>query len=214
VIAKFWWIVHKDLVSECRGWRVWPAMLLFGIVVALAFNYQMDLPPQYRAQILGGLVWLAIFFAGMLAVDRSFASEREDGCWDGLMLCPMPPVNVVALGAVQLVLLPLFVAFSDVPLLDHPWALLVVAILGNLGLAAVGTLLSALATGIRQSSGLLVLLVLPLVIPVVLGAAEATRLIAEHRLDAAWWGWVQLLGAFAVVFLTVASLLFDLVVEE
>ena len=221
--AKLWWIIHKDLVSECRARRVWPGMLMFGIVVALVFSFQIDLLPDQKRRIVGGLLWLAIFFAGMLAVDRSFASEREEGCWEGLMLYPVSPsivflaklaVNVVALAILQAVLIPLFVVLSDVPLLAHPWAMLLVAGLGNLGITAVGTFLSAVASGIRRSGHLLVLLVLPMVIPVVLAAAEATRLLSEGNLGAEWWRWVQLMGAFAVVFITAGTLLFDYVIED
>jgi heme exporter protein B len=93
-------------------------------------------------------------------------------------------VNVVALAVLQGLLIPLFVGLSQVPLLLHPWALCTVALLGNLGLAAVGTLLSALTNGIRQSGNLLMFLVLPLTIPVVLAAAEATRLIVTDDLGA------------------------------
>ena len=222
-MAKFLWMIHKDLVSECRARMVWPAMLLLGIAVALVLSIQMDLLPDQKRQMVGGLLWLAIFFAGMLAIDRSFASEREDGCWEGLLLYPVSTttvylaklaVNVVALAALQCVLIPLFVVLSDVPLLAHPWAMLLVALLGNLGIAAIGTLLSALATGIRQSRNLLVLLVLPMVIPVVLAAAEATSLIAEGNLQAEWWRWVQLLGGFAVIFIVAGTVLFDFVVED
>lgn len=221
--AKLWWMMHKDLASEWRARRVWPAMLLLGIVVALMFAVQMGLSPEQKQQTVGSLLWLAIFFAGMLAMDRSFAAEREDGCWEVLLSYPVSPtavyfaklaVNAIALAAIQCVLIPLFVALSDVPLLDRPWAMLAVAVLGNLGIAAVGTLLSGLAAGIRHGANLSVLLVLPLVIPVVLGAAEATRLGMEETLDAAWWRWCQLLGAFAVVFTTAGAVLFDFVVED
>ncbi len=111
-------------------------------------------------------------------------------------------------------LIPLFVVLCDVPLMRHPWAMVLVAVLGNLGIASIGTLLSALATGIRHSGNLLAVLVLPLVIPVVLAAAEATRLIAENHLAAEWWRWVQLLAAFAVVFITAGIVLFDFVIED
>jgi heme exporter protein B len=223
VAAKLCWMIHKDLVSEWRARRAWPAMLLLGIVVALMFAVQMDLAPEQKTQTVGSLLWLAVFFAGMLALDRSFAAEREDGCWEGLLLYPVSPtavyfaklaVNVIALGAVQCVLIPLFVVLSDVPLLARPWAMLLVAVLGNLGIAAVGTLLSALASGIRHGANLSVLLVLPLVIPVVLGAAEATRLGIEESLDAAWWRWCQLLAAFAVVFIAAGAVLFEFVTED
>jgi heme exporter protein B len=216
-------MISKDLVSEWRARRAWPTMLLLGIVVGLVFALQMDVPPEHKPRVVGGLLWLAIFFAGMLAMDRSFAAEREDGCWEGLLLYPVSPtavyfaklaVNIAALAAIECVLFPLFVVLSDVPLAARPWHCLVVALLGNLGIAAVGTLLSALAAGIRHSAGLSVLLALPLVVPVVLAAAEATRLIAEDQVGPGWWRWVQFLAAFAIVFITAGSVLFDVVVEE
>jgi heme exporter protein B len=223
MIANLWWIFHKDLITEFRARRVWPVMLLLGVVVALAFGVQMELLPQQKQQLVGGLLWLAIFFAGMTAVDRSFAAEREEQCWEGLRLYPLPPwiiylaklaVNAVALAAVQCMLIPLFLVLSNVALLSHPWHLLLLALLGNLGIAAVGTLVSALATGIGRKGNLVVLLVLPLIIPVILAAAEATRLLAENNIDQVWWRWVQLLGAFAAIFVTAGTVLFEFAIEE
>jgi heme exporter protein B len=221
--AKLWWIIHKDLVSEWRARRAWPAMLLFGMVVALMFSAQIGPLPEQKAQISGSLLWLAIFFAGMLAIDRSFAAEREEGCGQRLLLYPISSaaiflaklgVNVVALGALQAVLIPLFIVLCDAPLAMHPWAMFLVAILGNLGIAAVGTLLSALTSGTRQSGSMLALLALPLAIPVVLAASKATQCLGGEQIDADWWRWIQLLGAFAAVFVTAGVLLFDFVMED
>ncbi len=223
VPAKLWWMIHKDLICECRARRVWPAMLLMGIVVAMVFGIQMDLLPNQKHQIVGGLLWLATFFAGAVAMDRSFAAERDDGCWDGLALYPVGPTaiflaklsaNVIALAALQAILIPLFAVLSGAELAVHPWAMLLVAILGNVGIAAAGTLLSALSAGIRYGAGLLVLLLLPLATPVVIAAAEATRLVCEGSLDASYSRWVQLLGAFAVVFTVAGMVLFEYVVED
>ena len=55
-MARLWWMIHKDLLSECRARRVWPAMLLFGAVVALVFSMQMDLAPEQKQRMAGGLV--------------------------------------------------------------------------------------------------------------------------------------------------------------
>ena len=90
-------------------------------------------------------------------------------------------VNVIALATVQAVVIPLFGILSDVPLLASPAALLLVAAWGNMGIAAVGTLFSAVAARIGRDN-LLVILVLPLVIPVLITAAEASRLLAAARL--------------------------------
>ncbi len=220
---KIWWMVHKDLVSEYRARQAWPAMLLLGVVVAFLFGVQMDLLPNEKQQIVGGLHWLAVFFAGVVALGRSFASEHEDGCWETLKLYPTGPVsiylsklivNVVALAALQCVLVPLFVVLVDVPLLAHPGPLVVVVLLGNLGIAAVGTLLGAVCSSVRQTGSLLALLVLPLSLPAVLAASEATRLTAAGQIGPEWWRWVQLLGAFAIVYITAGMVLFELVTED
>jgi heme exporter protein B len=198
-------------------------MLLFGIVVAAAFCLPLDLPAEQQRQFGGTLLWLATLFAGMLAMDRSFAAERDEGCWEALLAYPVTPAavylaklagNVLALGALQLVLVPVFAVLAGIPVAQHPWAMLAVAALGNLGISAVGTLLSALTAGLRQTAGLLVLLVLPAVAPVVLAAAEATRLAAAPELGEAWWRWLQLLAAFAVVFTAAGAALIDFLVEE
>ncbi|MCC6125592.1 MAG: heme exporter protein CcmB [Pirellulales bacterium] len=223
MVAKLWWMIHKDLVSEWRARRAWPSMLLFGTVVALTFGAQIEPLSQWKAQISGSLLWLAIFFAGMLAIDRSFAAEREEGSMDGLSLYPISSeavflaklaVNAIALGALQAVLIPLFIVFCDAPLAAHPWAMLLVAMLGNLGIASVGTLLSALTSGTRHSGSMLALLALPLAIPVLLAASKATQCLGGAQIDADCWRWMQLLGAFAVVFSIAGMLLFDFARED
>ncbi len=222
-MTTFWWIVHKDLVSEFRARRVWPAMLLLGMVVALVFSLQVELLPEHKQQLVGGLLWLAVFFAGALVFDRSFAAERDEGCWDGMRLLPVSSgtvflakltVNILALAALEGLLIPLFFLLSDLPLASRAWPLALIAVFASPGLAAVGTLVSGLATGGGRGGHLLVLVVLPLAIPVLLAAAECTRLAVENRIDEAWWRWLQLQGAFSVVFVTAGALLFEYAIED
>jgi heme exporter protein B len=220
--GNVWWLIHKDLVSEWRARRAWPAMLVLGAVVAVLVSLQLEWLPHEKPRVAGGLLWLAIFFAGMIAVDRSFAAEREEGCWEGLTMYPLSPtaiylaklfVNMISLAAVQVVLIPLFGALCDVPLLASPAALLLVAALGNIGIASVGTLLSAVAARVAREN-LLVILVLPLVIPVLVAAAEASRLLTERDFGGSWWQWIQLLAAFGVIYVTAGIVLFEFVMEE
>jgi heme exporter protein B len=223
VALQLWWLIHKDLVSELRTRRTWGAMLLLGVVAAVVITAQTKLPYDYMRQICGVLLWLSVFFAGLHVIDRSCSSEQCDGCWDALRAYPVSPVvvywskflvNLIALWILECLLVPLFVMLSGVDLLVPPWAIGVVAILANVGLSAVGTLLSGLANGIHQESQVLVLLVLPLVIPVIVAAAEATRLIAVGHIDAEWWRWVSLLGGFGAVYLTAGTVLFEFVFED
>jgi heme exporter protein B len=223
VAARLWWLIHKDLVSEYRARRAWPAMLLLGVVVAVVFSVQIQLLPDQKRQIGGALLWLAIFFGGSVAIDRSCSCEKTDGCWNGLLAYSVSPtliywskflVNALALAVLECLLIPAFAALSGVELLRPLWAISLVAVLADLGFSAVGTLLSALSSGIGQGGQLLVLLVLPLVIPVVLAAAESTRLIAVGQIGDDWWRWMQLLGAFAVIYVTAGTVLFEFVIED
>lgn len=223
MVAQLWWMISKDLITEYRARRAWPAMLLLGVVVAVVFTVQMGLLPEQKSQISGGLLWLAMFFAGLIAIDRSCASEKSDGCWDGLLAYPVSPslvywakcvASFLALLLLAGILIPVFVALSGVDLLRPAWAIGLVAVLACLGFSAVGTLLSALTNGIRQGGSLLALVLLPLTIPVVLAAAEATRLIAVGQIGDEWWRWTQLLGGFAVIYLTAGTILFDFVIED
>lgn len=220
---QLWWLIHKDLTCELRAQHVWPGMVLLGLVLVFLLTTQLELPMEERTRVAGGLLWLAIFFAGTLACERSFTNERDTGCWQTLTLYPVAPsvlflaklvVNFVALVALEIVLVPTFIMFSDVPLASRPGTLMLIAALGNVGFVAVGTLVSGLTAGLRHRGGLLALLLLPLVIPVVFGSAEATRLLLVGPLDSQWWLWVQLLAVFAIVFTIVGAFVFEFVIEE
>jgi heme exporter protein B len=123
-------------------------------------------------------------------------------------------VNLLSLLTIELVTIPLFIGLTDESLFARPGAMACILLLGTAGFAAVGTLLGALTAGLRNRSGLLPLLMLPVVAPVLLSAAEATRIVIAGDGDPLWGWWVQLLGAFAVVFTVVGALVFDFVMED
>jgi heme exporter protein B len=221
-LKAFRCLVAKDLVSEFRLCRSCPGMLLLGLVLVLLLEMQVDLGTHEKRQIVSGLLWLDIFFAGTLMVEHSLAGEREEGCWRSLLLYPVSPmiiffakvtVTVLALVLLECVLVPAFIVFSNIPLLQHPLCFVTVALLADLGYASVGVVISALTAQLSRRSGLLPLLLLPLVTPVIMSAAAATRLLAAD-LDEQWWRWVQLLGCFAVAFTTLGALVFEFASED
>ncbi len=221
--SQLYWMVYKDLVSEYRARQVWPAMLMLGALVTFLFSAQLDVVVEGKYRMLGIQAWLAIYFAGVFALHRTFAVEHTDGCWDAMRLYPVSPtwiytaklaVNFLALAALQVVVLLLFVILINAPLLDHPWQMALVAVLGNMGIASVGTLLGGLWACTRRGASVLAFLTLPLVTPVILAASEATRLLAENEIGLEWWRWVSFLGVFAVVFVTAGILLFEFLIED
>lgn len=222
-LRSFGWLVVKDLADEARGRRAWPGMLLLGLVLVLLLGVQAEQPMAQKQQAVSGSLWLAVFFAGTLALDRSLAGEREEGCWQALFLYPLPPsviflakvtANSLGLVLLELVLVTVFAVVSDTPFLRRPFLLAVIASLGNVGFASVGVLISALTAGMSQRSGLLALLLLPLATPVVLAVAEATRLLVLDDVGEQWWRWAQMLAAFVVLFTTLGMLVFEFAIEE
>lgn len=220
--AAIWWLAHHDLRRESRSWRVAPSMLLLGALLVMLMAAQIELPAAWKADVAAGLYWLAVFFAGTLALERSFAERDDDGV-QSLRVYPLAPwtiyvakllVNFVAIFALQIVVAGALVVFADVPLLRRPGLLLLVAVLANLGYAAVGTVAAALTARVTRRGGLLALVVLPLVTPVVLAAADATRALVVADAVGNWQRGTQLLVAFAVLFTTLGGLLFDGLVEE
>jgi ABC-type transport system involved in cytochrome c biogenesis, permease component len=218
----WWWLVHKDLLRELRAPRAWPAMLILSLALAMVISVQIDSPSDQHLELAGGMFWLAAFFAGTVALDRSFSGEHEQACWQGLLLYPVGPgtlflaklaANFLAFCALDVVLVPAFTLLSGVSLFAQPGPFLATALVANLGFSAVGTLVSALTSGLSQRHGLLVLLLFPLVLPVVLGAVQATRAMLVGDFSS-WWRWIQLLSCFAAVFVALGTLIFDYLVED
>jgi heme exporter protein B len=198
-------------------------MLMLGALVTFLFGAQLDAVVEGKSRVLAVQIWLAVYFAGTLALHRTFTAEHVDGCWDALRRYPITPawiytakltVNTLVLTALQAVILSLSVLLSNVPLHEHPWHMAVVAGLGSVGIASVGTLLGGLWLCSRQGASMLAGLALPLVAPVILAASEATRLVAEGEIGPPWWRWVGLLGVFGVVFVTAGIVLYDYIIED
>lgn len=218
-----WWLVHKDVLRELRTFGIWPGMLLLGLVTVFLLATQLNISLEQKTSLAGGLLWISVFFAGTVALERSFASERDAGCWQTLCLYPAPPsavflakmaVNTISIVLLECVLIPAFVVLTDVPLYSHPLLMLLVVVLGTLCFASIGTLLSAITAGVRARGGLLALLLLPILTPVLLATAEATRLTLVDDVDPTLWQWVKLLAVFAGVFTTAGAVLFEFVMEE
>ena len=212
-------ILWKDIRYELRSKQTWTGMGLFAIIVLVIFNFAFDLRVDTMAAVAPGALWVAFVFASILGLGRTIAAEREKGSLDRLLLCPVDRKaiylakllgNMLFIGVVELIALPIFVILFNLPLQAGP--LLLIVALGTLGIAAVGTLFSAMAAATQARELLLPILIFPLIVPVVIGSVRATSdLIAPVANDPPWLG---LIAAFDVIFLSVSMLTFEFVVEE
>jgi heme exporter protein B len=218
---KVWAIVTKDIVAELHTREMVSAMLIFSVLAMLIFSFALDLRGAMARVAAPGVLWATVAFAGTLGLSRSLAREEQTGCIDGLLLAPMDRSaiffgkalgNLVFMAIVEIILLPLFSALFDVGLLQA--GVLVVTALGTVGYAAVGTLLAAIAVNTRAREVMLPILLLPLVIPALIPAVQATGSLVEGSPMADVSGWVRLLIVYDLIIVAVSMLTFEYIVEE
>jgi heme exporter protein B len=213
-------ILWKDLVCESRSKDMSTSMLVFSLMVVAIFNFAFELQVENVSTVAPGILWVTICFAAILGLNRSLVLEKDRGCLEGLLLCPVDRSalylgkmlgNLLFMLAMEAVVLPVFAALFGLPLIT-PGILCTVA-LGTLGLAAVGTLFAAIAVNTRTREVMLPVLLLPVIVPLVIAAVKSTEsyLVPTGMAEAPW---VAVLAAFAAVFLVVAALTFEYVVEE
>src|SRR5207245_1094060 len=189
-------ILWKDIRCELRSRQTWISMGLFALLVLVIFNFAFDLRVDNKSAVAPGALWVAFVFASLLGLSRTISAEQEKGSMDRLLLCPVDRKaiylakllgNVLFIGVVELVALPIYAALFNVPLFAS--ALIPIVLLGTLGIATVGTLFSAMAAATRARELLLPILVFPLIVPVVIGAVRATSaLLAPVANEPPWLG--------------------------
>jgi heme exporter protein B len=220
-LRKAFAILHKDISAELHTKEMISAMLIFSLLALLIFSFALDLRGETAEAAAPGVLWATVTFAGTLGLSRSLAREQQSGCIDGLLLAPVDRTavffgkatgNALFMTIVEAVLLPLFSALFDVPLMRP--SMLVVLVLGTVGYASVGTLLAAIAVNTRAREVMLPVLLLPLAVPVLIGAVRATGGLVEGTTLSEVGGWVRILVVYDLVIVAVSMLTFGYVVEE
>ena len=221
VCAKTFAILGKDILSELRTKDIVISILVFALLVIVTFNFAFEPDLATIVSIAPGVLWVALSFAGVLGLNRSFALEKDTDCLEGLTLCPVDS-EVIYLGKmlgclifmliVEVVVLPIFCLLFNLPLFLPQ--LVLIAVLATIGFIAVGTLFSALTVNIRAREIMLPILFLPVVSPVIIAAVKASGLVLSGESWSSLSSWLGIILAFDVIFLTLSLLLFQFIIEE
>lgn len=212
-------ILWKDVLSELRTRDIVTSVLVFALLVIVVFNFAFE--PGRLGLVAPGVLWIAFTFAGVLGMSRSFALEKDKGCLEGLMLCPVDR-GVIYLGkmlgilvfmlVVEAIIMPIFSIFFNLPIFMP--RLVLIALLATVGFASVGTLFSALAVNTKAREIMLPILFFPIVAPAIIAAVKASGLVLAGEPWVSLSPWLQMMAAFDVIFLVVSSLAFEFIVEE
>ena len=221
-MSVFWTIIGKDLRVEWRSRDRIAAMGVFALLVVVIFQFAAPggSAPEQRAH-LPGLLWVAWVFSAILGLNRAFQSELENDALAGLALAPADrgwiylgkaTAALLLLLAVQLASALAFSLAFDLRLGAVALELAGIAVLGAVGICTIGTLLSAVSARTRYREIMLPLLLLPLLVPVILGAVRATEELLT-RGDVPFAP-LQLLIVTDGVFLIVSFFAFEYVLDE
>ncbi|MDR4482114.1 MAG: heme exporter protein CcmB [Nitrospirales bacterium] len=217
------WVVWKDLISEWRTRETMSSMLFFALIVILVFSFSFSMDQDAARQLIAGIIWVAFTFTGIIGLGKSFSSELQNDCLESLQMCPAPKgaiylgkvaANFLFMLSVEILLFPLFVLFFNLDVIEAVGILLIIFFLATLGLSSVGTLFSALTVQVRAREVMLPVLLLPLAVPVMIAAVEATRGALSGDPFSFYSQWIQLLVIFDIIFTVVSFWLFEFILDS
>jgi heme exporter protein B len=216
-------VAGKDIRAELRSRTALLSALVFAALVLVVFNFARDPTALSATELAPSVLWVTFALAALLAMNRAFTIERENSALDGLLLAPVARealflgkllANLAFVGAVELVTLPLFTLFFNVSLWSSLPGILGTTVLATIGFVAVGTIFSAMAVRTRHAELLLPVLLLPFMVPPLIGAVQVTSRLLAGRPWSEMLGWVRLLALYDIVFVTLCTLVFPAVVDE
>jgi heme exporter protein B len=218
-------LLRKELRLELRTPQSVPAMALFSITTFIVFHFGLQ-RGEVSGDLAAGILWVTLLFAAILGTNRLFVADHEEGGFDGFLLAPVDRTSLFVAKALSLLAFLVILEIVAVPafavmLLGPGLAaadvlhLVLVIALVDVGIAVVGTLVSALAIQTRARDLIVPLLALPLLIPVIIGASKATTPLFEAGAAGALPGkWLAVLGLYDLVFGLLAYAVFDFLLED
>jgi heme exporter protein B len=216
-------LLLKDLRTEWRTREIFTSMFVFAVLVVVVFNFAIGSNPDSIRQVAPGILWVALLFSTVLGLQRSVQMEIEEDCLQGLLLAmgdrsvlfvAKTVANMIYLLVVAACTLPLFSIWFRLEIWASLAGLGVILLLGMLGFSAVGTFFSMLAVNARTRDAMLPLLFLPVSVPLTIGSVYATADLIEGKTLSDITNWLTLIGVFDIVFVALALLVFDYIVEE
>jgi heme exporter protein B len=217
-------VLRKDVVIEAKSFEMFSTTLFFAVSCVLVFAFALVRDGTIVADAAAGILWIAIAFAGTLALGRTFERERYAETLRALLLAPAPRAAiyvgkllgiVLLLAVAEAVLVPLVTLLFSAPLFARPLLLAGLLLAGTVGFAAVGTLFAAMLVRSRTRDVMLPILLYPITVPVIIAGVRGTAALLEASPDEPVARmWIALLAAFDVVFITLALWTFEPLMTE
>ncbi|MEX2528674.1 MAG: heme exporter protein CcmB [Gemmatimonadota bacterium] len=216
-------VAGKDLLAEGRAWAGVASVILFAATALLLFGFALGPDVEALRQAGPGVLWLGIFFSGILVLNRSYQVELEGGALEALLGYPGDRraifagkllANLSLVFLVEAILLPMTVVLFHFPLENGTLGILAVMGLGTLGFVTLGTFYAAMSSRSRAREVLLPLLLFPMLVPVLVAAVQGTGAFLDGNAMGYGGAWLRLLLAFDIIFLVATFWAFEHVIGE
>jgi heme exporter protein B len=217
--------LRKDLRIEWRSRDAINGMLFFSLLVVVVFAITFDPTgyPTTTPQVSGGILWVALLFASVTALNQSWTREQRNQVLDAQRMAPSPAsalflgkalANLLFVLVVEAVLAPIFVIFFNLHVLGNIWLLALILPLGTWALIVNGTFFAALGLRARNRELLLPLILLPISLPALLMMVQATTGVLTGELDSIYIRtWITQLAGYDIIYTTICILLFETVLN-
>jgi heme exporter protein B len=217
-------VLRKDLRLELRTFETVPAMVLFAVTTFVIFHFGLN-RANIDGQLAAGVLTVTLLFAAMLGINRLFVAEREQGGFDAFLLAPVDRTALLLakaaalftfLAVLEVIAVPAFGLLLLKPSLGPPLpALIGVLALADLGIAVIGTLVSAIAIQTRARDLIGPIIGLPLLVPALIATARASApLFNASGAGSVPAKWLAILALYDVVFALLAYAVFDFLLED
>lgn len=223
LLSASWLVLQKDLQIELRTGEVVITTALFATLVAVITSLSFYVDEQSARQVAPGVLWVAVAFAGVLAMSRSWGRERENDAFRGLLLAPIPRAAIYLgktlgtlafLAVVECALVLEVALLFNLDLSNSLGALAGLLVLGTIGFAATGNLFAAMGVRTRARDLVLAVALFPVIAPALLCGVVATRELLGGAPAHEIWAWVRILAAFDMAFVTAGLMLFEPLVSD
>ncbi len=210
----------KDLRLEWRSKDAINSMLFFALLVVVIFSFSFDLAPEESRQIAGGLIWVALLFAAVVALNQTWARELRNQVLDAYRVSPAPAEslflgktigNFLFVSVLEALMTPLFIMFYNLRSLGPVSDLVLASVLGNWALVANGTFFAAMSIRTRAREVLLPLILFPVSIPALLAMVDATTATLTGEKSAHLS--LVFLAVYDIVFTILGLFLFETVLQ-
>jgi heme exporter protein B len=218
-------VLRKDLRVEARTLETVPAMVLLALVTFVIFHFGLD-RDTIEGQLAAGVLTATLLFAAMLGINRLFVAEREQGGFDAFLLAPVDRTALliakaaalfIYLAVLEVIAVPAFGLLLLGSSLGHALpGMILILVLADLGLAVIGTLVSAIAVHTRARDLIGPVIGLPLLLPALIATARAIGplLRTVHPATAPPGRWLAILALYDLVFALIAYGVFDFLLED